>query len=171
MKTLRTRMVWRLALFMGATYALAVSADEILTDEPKGRFHSPAVSAPATVNGPAVSGDPDMIDPRLCDHIAGIDRRSHAEYVPGVDVAGKPVVPADAYMSGVPAIQPQVTFDVPLKRKPFKRHAYASAGQIDVDTTTGVVAYNGEPLNPPNMSQLHEACLKHEGGAKGRAAN
>lgn len=112
------------------------------------------------MNAPAVANGTGMIDPRLCDQIAGIDQRSHAEYVPGVDVAGKPVVPADAYMSGVPAIQPQVTFDVPLKRKPFRRHAYASAGQIDVDTTTGMVFYNGEPLNPPNLSQLHEACLR-----------
>lgn len=56
MKTMRTGMIWRIALFMGATYALAVSAGEILTDETGERFHSHAVSAQTRANAPAVAG-------------------------------------------------------------------------------------------------------------------
>ena len=156
---------------MGATYALAVSADEILAEDPKGRFHSHAAPAHVTTNTTSVANGPTATDEDLCDRISRVDNRAHAEYVPGVDVAGKPVVPADAYMTGVPVIEPGVTFDVPLRHKPLRRHAYASAGQIDVDTTTGMVSYNGEPLNPPNLSQLHEACLRSAGGATGRVSN
>ena len=97
MKAMRTGMIWRITLFMGATYALAVSAGEILTDETGERFHSHAVSAQTRANAPAVADEAALTGARPCDRIAHIDQRSHAEYVPGVYVAGKPVVPADAY--------------------------------------------------------------------------
>lgn len=156
-------MIWRIALFMGATYALAVSAGEILTDETGERFHSHAVSARTKANAPVVADEAAMTGARPCDRIAHIDQRSHAEYVPGVYVAGKPVVPADAYMSDVPVIRSRGTFGVPLKDKAFRRHVYAGAVQTAVDPATGAVAYGGEPPDPSDMPRLHDACPGREG--------
>ena len=161
MELLKTKGIWRFAVFVAATYALAVSAEEVFTEASASRFNSHSIVSQHTNIGPGAVVTGPAIDPVFCEHLARIDSRVGAEYFAGTDVNGKPVVPADVYTSGTPEIRPQVNFEIPLPPNTVPGpHRFVSAGDIDIDLLSGVVTYNGEPLTLPSLSSLREDCLR-----------
>ena len=161
MEFLKTKGIWRLAAFVVATYALAVSADELFTEASANRFNSHSIVSPHTNVGSGTVVTGPAIDSEFCNHLARIDSRAGAEYFAGTDVNGNPVVPADVYSSGTPEIRPQVNFEIPLPGNTIPGPSrFVNAGEIDIDLRSGVVTYNGEPLSLASLSSLREDCLR-----------
>lgn len=161
MEFLKTNGIWRLAVFIAATYALAVSADEVFTDASASRFNSHSIVSPHTNVGSGTVVTGPAIDSEFCNHLAQIDSRAGADYYAGTDVNGNPVVPADVYSSGTPEIRPQVNFEIPLPPNTVPGPSrFVNAGEIDIDLQSGVVTYNGEPLSLASLSSLREDCLR-----------
>jgi len=86
-------------------------------------------------------------------------------YRPGVDVRGKPVVPADASPQGQVPTPQQVAIDVSLPLRTFAPRqpgrlgeAEVQVGQVTVDLATNQVAFNGQPLTDPERAQFAAAC-------------
>lgn len=87
-------------------------------------------------------------------------------YKPGVDVRGKAVAPADLSSSTRLQLQDQILLDlnIPLGfflgRTAAGRLADAdvNAGQVSLDTSTGQVSYNGQPLSDQGRRGLAAAC-------------
>ena len=161
MELLKTKGIWRLAVFVAATYALAVSADEVFTEASASRFNSHSIVSQPTNIGPGAVVTGPAIDGNFCSHLARIDSRAGAEYFAGADVNGDRVVPADVYTARTPEIRPQVNFEIPLPRNTVPgRRRFVSAGDIDIDLLSGVVTYNGEPLSLASLSSIREDCLR-----------
>lgn len=166
MEFLKSKGIWRLAVFVAAIYALAVSADEAFTDASANRFTSHLTGSPYVDIGPGAIAAGSATDADFCRHLAQIDSRAGADYFAGTDVNGNPVVPADIYSSHTPGIRPQVNFEVPLPGSAAAgSHRFVSAGEIDIDLLSGVVTYNGAPLNLASLSGLREDCLRDFPGA------
>jgi hypothetical protein len=94
-------------------------------------------------------------------HVPGAD----VAYRGGVDLRGKPVVPADASPYGRPATPQQVAIDVavPLRAFLFQPparlgEAEVQVGRIAVDLATGQLAFDGQPLSDPERAQVAAAC-------------
>ena len=91
-------------------------------------------------------------------------------YRPGVDVRGNPVTPADASPYGLIATPQQVAIDLslPLRdvadRPPARLGgAEVQVGEVTVDLATNQLAYNGQPLSDPELSQFIAACRAPRG--------
>jgi hypothetical protein len=92
-------------------------------------------------------------------------------YKPGVDVRGKPVVPADASPYGQVATPQQVAIDLSLPLRDLVAEpparlggAEVQVGQVTVDLATSQLAFNGRPLSDPELAQLVAACRAPRGG-------
>lgn len=87
-------------------------------------------------------------------------------YQPGVDVRGKPVVPAD--VGGSPAIKVPENFTIDITVKlderfgmPATPDLYKPEANIGVVTVEGDKAYfNGQPLATESINELAEICRK-----------
>jgi hypothetical protein len=86
-------------------------------------------------------------------------------YTPGVDVKGRPVVPADLPSSGGLAGQLPKEFEFSIAVNPLKGSAanrFAETkldlGRIRFDAQTGVVTYNGKPLQGVAYNDLVQKC-------------
>lgn len=97
----------------------------------------------------------------LARHVPAAD----VAYRPGVDVRGKPVVPADASPYGRIPTPQQVAIDLslPLRdlgREPSRRLAGAEVqlGRASLDLASNQLVFNGEPLTEPLLAQLVAAC-------------
>ena len=91
-------------------------------------------------------------------------------YRPGVDVRGKPVVPADASPHGRIATPQQVAIDLSLPLRDVAARppaglggAEVQVGEVTVDLATNRLAYNGQPLSDPELSQFIAACRAPRG--------
>lgn len=96
-------------------------------------------------------------------HVAAAD----VEYRPGVDVHGKPVAPADLPGSNsaiVPReIQIGITADIARRFKVPDRALYegeAYVGTVAVDTLSGKVTFNGQPIDNDAERELVALCAK-----------
>jgi hypothetical protein len=87
-------------------------------------------------------------------------------YKPGVDVRGKPVMPADLPDNSKLDLQDQLllNLDIPLRTFLGRRQAgrLASAevnvGQVSIDTDSRDVYYNGQPVSDAGRRDLIDAC-------------
>lgn len=162
MQILKTKGVWRLVLFVAATYALAVSADEVFTDASASRLNAHSMDSPYVNIGPDAIDAGLMIEPSVCSHLATMGSGISADYVSGMDADGNPVMSADVYPLSTPDIRPLATFDVPLSANTVQeRRRSVSAGVIDIDLLSGAVTYNGVPLNLGSLSSLRRDCQRN----------
>lgn len=98
-------------------------------------------------------------------------------YVPGRDVHGRAVAPAD--LPGTPQLaiaeRIPITLSIPLWKflgratPPLLSGAEVDAGTVTVDRKSGHVFYNGQPVSDPGRAELVAACRerdrRHHGGA------
>lgn len=108
------------------------------------------------------------VDPAACRLQADLPSGGSANYIAGVDVHGKPVVPADS--EEVQALNPGLTgkhivieLEASLARH-FSLTPLAEAkgyiGAISIKNQT--ILLNGEPLNNGGKDALREACRHNE---------
>ena len=114
------------------------------------------------------------VDPRLCQAL-GVSHRPapDVEYVPGVDVRGRAVAPADLPGSHGAARQPLERFEIPVtldfaRRMGFSpgRSAAAAAapgameiGRLVIDG--GRVTFNGQAVGDSSQAALAAACGRY----------
>lgn len=114
------------------------------------------------------------VDPRLCQAL-GVNHRPapDVEYVPGVDVRGRAVAPADLPGSYGAARQPLERFEIPVtldfaRRMGFSagRSAAAAAapgameiGRLVIDG--GRVTFNGQAVGDSSQAALAAACGRY----------
>jgi hypothetical protein len=109
-------------------------------------FHASSRNLPATLE----------TENSNCYELATEAKAPGAEYIPGLNSAGGQIVPAD-----VPSQQqdfyPVVRFDLgigkrrvkPAGRKKELRARNLTVAEVSIDTSTGVVALDGQKLTPP----------------------
>jgi len=90
---------------------------------------------------------------------------SDVAYRPGVDVRGKPVVPADASPHGQAATPQQVAIDVAIPLRTFVPQppgrfgaAEVQVGRVTVDLASDQVAFDGQPLTDRERAEFAAAC-------------
>ena len=105
------------------------------------------------------------LDPKVCQQMVAYqpDAVNGAEYKPGVDVHGKPVVEADI-TPNVVAMPDKVSFNVTVDLAnylgiagPVGLENEAVLGKIEVDKA-GHVTFNGKPLEGDAEAALRELC-------------
>lgn len=92
------------------------------------------------------------------------DINQNADYVPGVDVHGKPVVEADINPSAV-TVPETVTFPLTVDvaryagiPRPKGTEMDATMGMVSINTKTNQVSYNGQVLESSTVSALRDLC-------------
>jgi len=115
---------------------------------------------------PASAEEPPVLPDDVCRMMVEYqpDPANDAEYKPGVDVHGRPVVEADIDPS--PASAPEtvsiaVTADIAKYTGleiPDNVEAEAVIGTITVEK--GKISFNGQPLEGPSAQALRELCVK-----------
>lgn len=105
------------------------------------------------------------LDPKVCQQMVAYqpDPVNGADYKPGVDVHGKPVVEADLTPNAVTAPD-KVSFNVTIDiarylgiSAPTGLEGEAVMGRIDVDKA-GHVSFNGKPLEGEAEATLRALC-------------
>ena len=101
-----------------------------------------------------------------CERAVSYSSGSAADYVPGVDVHGKEVVPADVDPSVVLNLPER--FDIPLQLDIASHFGGAVAtypfdtnlpvGTITLDLAKNQLLFNGKPLNPQQQEDLQALC-------------
>lgn len=122
----------------------------------------------------AFAEDKPYLDPTVCqqltvDYEAPADINQNADYQPGVDAQGKPVIEADINPSGI-IVPEQVDFDISVLqarylglKSPAVLKNEAILGRVSVDTKSGRVSYNGQPIGRGvNLDALRDLCRKEE---------
>lgn len=118
-------------------------------------------ATPAAADPVAVVADADCR--WLTRHVPDAD----VAYRPGVDAAGRPVVPADLAMQPRVEVPREVGIDitVPLRRflapgslADLIGDAEVAVGRVTVDTATGLASYEGQPLQDAETARLVALC-------------
>lgn len=125
----------------------------------------------AGARGQSPAGD---VDPRLCQALGVAHRPApDVEYVPGVDVRGGAVAPADLPGSYGAARRPLERFDIPVtldfaRRMGFPAGRSAAAAKVPGATEIGRltidggrVAFNGQPVGDSSQAALAAACGRY----------
>ena len=108
---------------------------------------------------------PPELDPKVCQQMVTYqpDPMNGADYKPGVDVHGKPVVEADINPSPV-EIPDTISFDVTVDLAlyagiavPTGTEQKASVGTVTVDKE-GHMTFNGKPMEGSAEAALRELC-------------
>ena len=112
---------------------------------------------------PAASTAPAITD-KDCASLVEYHPSADVDYKPGVDVNGKPVAPADLTPSVVKAPE-KFSFDLNLDAAhtiglpvPAGTQGLMTVGKVTVDTTSGEVTWNGQPIEGDAMAALKAAC-------------
>ena len=87
-------------------------------------------------------------------------------YRPGVDVTGRPVVPADLNAPALDLPQ-ELSFEITVPMRPrdarhFGRNAYFGEALVGFLTlhADGTMSFNGRPLDGGSQAALHAACAE-----------
>lgn len=105
------------------------------------------------------------LDPKVCQQMVAYqpDPVNGADYKPGVDVHGKPVVEADINPPVI-GVSDKVSFDLTVDlakymgiQAPVGLEGEAVMGKIVIDKQ-GHVTFNGQPLEGPAEAALRELC-------------
>jgi hypothetical protein len=117
----------------------------------------------------AQQAQPVTISRQDCANILRHSPSADVNYKPGVDVSGRAVAPADLPAQGSSiAIPEQITIN--LLFNPFAGRvapgtgatslapSQGSAGTVTVDTRSGRVTYNGQPVGDSQQNAVAEAC-------------
>lgn len=118
----------------------------------------------------AQEGSVVTIDAAVCRQLVPHVARDDVTYRPGVDVHGRPVVPADATGSGA-ALPDEITVDlkIPLAQAlgtatpPRVGQSDVNVGKVTVDTASRKVLLNGQPLPDPAAHAIAEECGRRYG--------
>lgn len=101
-----------------------------------------------------------LIDRTACGHVAAHVPDPGIAYVPGVDAAGRPVVPADLE----PAFEPRERFRFVVTAAPLEAPLFADTAMpvadVQVDAATGEVRIDGRRLDTQGRDALAAACLQ-----------
>lgn len=114
------------------------------------------------------------VDPRLCQAL-GVNHRPapDVEYVPGVDVRGRAVAPADLPGSYGATRQPLDRFEIPItldfaRRMGFSAGRSAAAAKVPGATEVGRlvidggrVTFNGQAVGDSSQAALAAACGRY----------
>ncbi len=125
-----------------------------------GLFSRPdAVQAEAGANP---EGRVVMLNREDCARLQGMAPADAADYVPGIDVEGRPVAPADLPRGSINPALRAAEIDVELggfgrRWRPFARPADVIVGRIGFDRD-GAILLNGEPLAAADRERLAAAC-------------
>lgn len=122
--------------------------------------------SPAWAQPPAVAGDDMIIE--FCRTVVAHVPADDVHYRAGVDVHGKPVVPADVGGSQQVRAPDLITIDltVPLRDliaaagPALVGGAEADLGQISVNRRNGEILYNGQILAGGLADELKQSCLR-----------
>jgi hypothetical protein len=116
------------------------------------------------IDGAMADSDRMRISRRDCLNLVEYRPDPDVAYRPGLDVRGKPVVPADLPGSSMAVRLPdQVEFDIsfnPLKGKSRRRFGQTElyVGTVRYDLTTGEATFNGNPLTNPEKDEIARRC-------------
>lgn len=125
--------------------------------------------------GPTMAQNPQSdVDPRLCQAL-GVNHRPapDVEYVPGVDVRGRAVAPADLPGSYGAMRQPLDRFEIPVtldfaRRMGFSAGRSAAAAKVPGATEVGRlvidggrVTFNGQAVGDSSQAALAAACGRY----------
>lgn len=107
------------------------------------------------------------ISKKDCARLVAHQPSADAEYKPGVDAAGRPVVSADlpgsAIIEAPKKIIIPLTLDVAdLFSLPAGVAGEAGVGTIEYDIMSGRLEYNGQQLTDPQMAAISAACASLE---------
>lgn len=118
--------------------------------------------------------DKPYLDASICqqltvDYEAPDDINKNADYQPGVDLQGRPVVEADTRPSDV-TIPKTVEFNISVLQARYLGLKSSSIlkgeaiiGRVAVDTKTGRVSYNGQPIGRgADLDVLRDLCRKDD---------
>lgn len=120
-----------------------------------------AVTTPA-------AADPVQVNRKICDRMVLHDPAPDTAYRGGIDVRGRPVVPADIG-AGAVALPPMIPLDIVVpagpaggsvamqsdRRKGARAEIYAGQALVAPD---GTVLFNGRPLRDPESAHLARLC-------------
>jgi len=105
---------------------------------------------------------------RVQKHVA----RNDVTYKAGVDVQGRPVVPADIGNNSI-ALPDSITIDLslplkdlyPLASPPDRalQNAAVEVGKVDYNLASGKLTFNGQELADPALGAIAEECRKTYG--------
>lgn len=114
------------------------------------------------------------VDPRLCQALGVAHRPApDVDYIPGVDVRGRAVAPADLPGSYGAARQPLERFDIPVtldfaRRMGFSGGRSSAAAKVPGATELGRlvidggrVSFNGQPIGDSSQAALAAACGRY----------
>lgn len=127
-----------------------------------------AVPAQAQEGGP-VRVEITPLDCRPIDQGVAFNQAPGVEYQPGVDVAGRPVAPADVGGGYAIDLPEEIAFYIDLDMiERIRDRLPATAGKGlkgeatlgAVSIRDGIVMWNGEPMEPSVQRELREACRK-----------
>ena len=154
------RLPVALLIFLSPVLAQADSRD--VTVAPLGPAGGKSAAAPLVEKpAPAI-----IVSHNDCDYITAHRPAPDVAYRPGVDVHGKPVVPAD--LPGNPnAVPPQIEIYVkvpPASLPPGVRaqlqNSDVYASRVSVDLLSNRVLVNGEPLQDPALQAIAQECQR-----------
>lgn len=124
--------------------------------------------------GPAAAQTTDGVDPRLCQALTARHRPApDVEYVPGVDVRGRAVAPADVPGSAGASPLLLERFEIPVtldfaRRMGFSGGRAGTSGQLPGNAEIGRlvidggrVSFNGQPLGGSSQAALAAACGRY----------
>lgn len=105
-------------------------------------------------------------DHAFCERYMAEYRKKSADYVPGVDVKGRPVVPADLppeQTGSIDILPEKIEFSLTVDAAQYlgvvPTPGVEMAGKIGTITLEGdKVSYNGQPLNQTAEERLFEIC-------------
>jgi hypothetical protein len=94
------------------------------------------------------------------------DVEAGAAYRPGVDLAGRPVAPADLGGGRRPVVPPVVELGLAVEPLRGGRDPFGTAGssipvgRVGIDTRTGEATLDGRPLGPADREAMAVACRR-----------
>ncbi len=128
-----------------------------------------AQTSAAQTSAAQTSGAPPGFDPTVCRHVTRHRPAPDVEYIPGVDVRGRVVAPAD--LPGSPGVAGVDRFEIPLTLDLARRlglpvpgaagPAGAAPGSLEVGRLTidgGRTLFNGRPIGGASEAELHALC-------------
>lgn len=117
------------------------------------------------VSAQALAETPPLIDKDACRMLVAHQPSADAEYKPGVDVKGQPVVEADLTPSPIQTVE-EVTFDITVDVAryagigvPNGFEGVARVGTVTVDKQ-GRMTFNGQPLESGEETALRALCFE-----------
>ena len=112
---------------------------------------------------PAANKVPVIAD-KDCAAVVAYQPSADVDYKPGVDVNGKPVMPADLTPSVVKPPE-KYSFDLNLDAAkllglpvPAGTQGLMTVGKVAIDSVSGQVTWNGQPMEGDAMAALQAAC-------------